>query len=171
MDKDKVLLTKSGVEKLEEERDNLINVERPRVIEELQLARSQGDLSENADYDAARDKQAQIEQRIKEIEYMLQNAEIISEEQMDLKVVKPGTTVTILDLSEKDAEPESYQIVGYTETDPLNGKISNESPLGMALLGHEVGDDVLVELADGEAKYKVLEIKKYFNLIKIHKKI
>ena len=78
MDKDKVLLTKSGVEKLEEERDNLINVERPRVIEELQLARSQGDLSENADYDAARDKQAQIEQRIKEIEYMLQNAEIIS---------------------------------------------------------------------------------------------
>ena len=69
MDKDKVLLTKSGVEKLEEERDNLINVERPRVIEELQLARSQGDLSENADYDAARDKQAQIEQRIKEIEY------------------------------------------------------------------------------------------------------
>ena len=81
MDKDKVLLTKSGVEKLEEERDNLINVERPRVIEELQLARSQGDLSENADYDAARDKQAQIEQRIKEIEYMLQNAEIISEEQ------------------------------------------------------------------------------------------
>ena len=79
MDKDKVLLTKSGVEKLEEERDNLINVERPRVIEELQLARSQGDLSENADYDAARDKQAQIEQRIKEIEYMLQNAEIISE--------------------------------------------------------------------------------------------
>ena len=79
MDKDKVLLTKSGVEKLEEERDNLINVERPRVIEELQLARSQGDLSENADYDAARDKQAQIEQIIKEIEYMLQNAEIISE--------------------------------------------------------------------------------------------
>ena len=102
MDKDKVLLTKSGVEKLEEERDNLINVERPRVIEELQLARSQGDLSENADYDAARDKQAQIEQRIKEIEYMLQNAEIISEEQMDLNVVKPGTTVTILDLSLED---------------------------------------------------------------------
>ena len=74
MDKDKVLLTKSGVEKLEEEKDNLINVERPRVIEELQLARSQGDLSENADYDAARDKQAQIEQRIKEIEYMLQKS-------------------------------------------------------------------------------------------------
>ena len=148
MDKDKVLLTKSGVEKLEEERDNLINVERPRVIEELQLARSQGDLSENADYDAARDKQAQIEQRIKEIEYMLQNAEIISEDQMDLKVVKPGTTVTILDLSETDAEPESYKIVGFTETDPLNGKISNESPLAKAVIGHGVNEIVTVGVAE-----------------------
>ena len=137
MDKDKVLLTKSGVEKLEEERDNLINVERPRVIEELQLARSQGDLSENADYDAARDKQAQIEQRIKEIEYMLQNAEIISEEQMDLNVVKPGTTVTILDLS-----------LDNPETDPVNGKISNESPLAKALIGHGVNEIVTVGVAE-----------------------
>ena len=144
MDKDKVLLTKSGVEKLEEERDNLINVERPRVIEELQLARSQGDLSENADYDAARDKQAQIEQRIKEIEYMLQNAEIISEEQMDLNVVKPGTTVTILD----DPEEEKYTIVGSFETDPVNGKISNESPLAKALIGHGVNEIVTVGVAE-----------------------
>ena len=101
MEQEKVLLTQSGLEKLEQERDRLINVERPKVIEELQLARSQGDLSENADYDAAREKQAHLESRIKEIDYMLQNAEIISEDQMDLKVVKPGTTVTILDLSEK----------------------------------------------------------------------
>ena len=122
MEHEKVLLTQSGVEKLEQERDNLINVERPKVIEELQLARSQGDLSENA--------------------------EVISEEQMDLKVVKPGTTVTILDLSEKDAEPESYQIVGYTETDPLNGKISNESPLAKAVLGHGVNEIVTVGVAD-----------------------
>ena len=142
MDKDKVLLTKSGVEKLEEERDNLINVERPRVIEELQLARSQGDLSENADYDAARDKQAQIEQRIKEIEYMLQNAEIISEEQMDLNVVKPGTTVTILDLSLDNPEEEKYT------TDPVNGKISNESPLAKALIGHGVNEIVTVGVAE-----------------------
>ena len=160
MDKDKVLLTKSGVEKLEEERDNLINVERPRVIEELQLARSQGDLSENADYDAARDKQAQIEQRIKEIEYMLQNAEIISEDQMDLKVVKPGTTVTILDLSETDAEPESYKIVGFTETDPLNGKISNESPLAKALIGHGVNEIVTVGVAEAyDVKIVDIEFK------------
>ena len=148
MDKDKVLLTKSGVEKLEEERDNLINVERPRVIEELQLARSQGDLSENADYDAARDKQAQIEQRIKEIEYMLQNAEIISEEQMDLNVVKPGPTVTILDLSLDDPEEEKYTIVGSFETDPVNGKISNESPLAKALIGHGVNEIVTVGVAE-----------------------
>ena len=148
MDKDKVLLTKSGVEKLEEERDNLINVERPRVIEELQLARSQGDLSENADYDAARDKQAQIEQRIKEIEYMLQNAEIISEEQMDLNVVKPGKTVTILDLSLDNPEEEKYTIVGSFETDPVNGKISNESPLAKALIGHGVNEIVTVGVAE-----------------------
>ena len=124
MDKDKVLLTKSGVEKLEEERDNLINVERPRVIEELQLARSQGDLSENADYDAARDKQAQIEQRIKEIEYMLQ------------------------DLSLDDPEEEKYTIVGSFETDPVNGKISNESPLAKALIGHGVNEIVTVGVAE-----------------------
>ena len=148
MDKDKVLLTKSGVEKLEEERDNLINVERPRVIEELQLARSQGDLSENADYDAARDKQAQIEQRIKEIEYMLQNAEIISEEQMDLNVVKQGTTVTILDLSLDNPEEEKYTIVGSFETDPVNGKISNESPLAKALIGHGINEIVTVGVAE-----------------------
>lgn len=148
MDTEKVLLTKSGVEKLEKERDNLINVERPRVIEELQLARSQGDLSENADYDAARDKQAQLEQRIKEIEYMLQNAEIISEDEMDLNVVKPGTTVTILDLSEEDPEEEKYKIVGAFETDPLNGKISNESPLAKALLGHGVNEIVTVAVAE-----------------------
>ena len=148
MDHDAVLLTQSGVEKLTKEKEHLINVESPKVIEELQLARSQGDLSENADYDAAREKQAHLESRIKEIDYMLQNAEIISEDQMDLKVVKPGTTVTILDLSEKDAEPESYQIVGFTETDPLNGKISNESPLAKAVLGHGVNEIVTVGVAD-----------------------
>ena len=148
MDHDAVLLTQSGVEKLKQEKEQLINVERPKVIEELQLARSQGDLSENADYDAARDKQAHIEARIKEIDYMLQHAEIISEDQMDLKVVKPGTTVTILDLSEDDAEPESYKIVGYTETDPLNGKISNESPLAKAVLGHGVNEIVTVGVAE-----------------------
>ena len=158
MEREKVLLTQSGVEKLEQEKNNLINVERPKVIEELQLARSQGDLSENADYDAARERQAHLEARIKEIDYMLQHAEIISEDQMDLKVVKPGTTVTILDLSEDDAEPESYKIVGYTETDPLNGKISNESPLAKAILDHGVNEIVSVGVAE-PYEVKILKIE------------
>lgn len=148
MEHEKVLLTQSGVEKLKEERDNLVNIERPKVIEELQLARSQGDLSENADYDSAREKQAHLEARVKEIDYMLQHAEIISEDQLDLNVVKPGTTVTILDLSEKNAKPESYTIVGSFETDPANGKISNESPLAKAVLGHGVNEIVTVGVAD-----------------------
>lgn len=148
MEHEKVLLTQSGVEKLKEERDNLVNVERPKVIEELQLARSQGDLSENADYDSAREKQAHLEARVKEIDYMLQHAEIISEEQLDLKVVKPGNTVTIIDLSEKNAQPEVYTIVGSFETDPANGKISNESPLAKAILGHGVNEIVTVGVAD-----------------------
>lgn len=147
-EEDKILLTKEGVEELNKELRNLLDVEWPKVSEELQIARSQGDLSENADYDAARERQAHLEARIKEIDYMLQHAEIISEDQMDLKVVKPGTTVTILDLSEDDAEPESYKIVGYTETDPLNGKISNESPLAKAVLGHGVNEIVTVGVAE-----------------------
>lgn len=148
MEHEKVLLTKSGVEKLEKEREVLVNVERPKVIEELQLARSQGDLSENADYDSAREKQAHLEARIKEIDYMLQYADIISEDQIDIKVVKPGNTVTILDLSNKKAEPESYKIVGPFETDPENGKISNESPLAKAILGHGVDEVVTVGVAE-----------------------
>lgn len=148
MEHEKILLTQSGVEKLKVERDHLVNVERPKVIEELQLARSQGDLSENADYDSAREKQAHLELRIKEIDYMLQNASIISEEQVDLTVVKPGTTVTVLDLSEKDAKPTAYAIVGSFETDPANGKISNESPLAKAIMGHGVNEIVTVGVAE-----------------------
>lgn len=158
MEHEKVLLTQSGVEKLKTEREQLVNIERPKVIEELQLARSQGDLSENADYDSAREKQAHLEARVKEIDYMLQNAEIISEEQMDLAVVKPGTTVTILDLSEKEAKPEAYTIVGSFETDPENGKISNESPLAKAVLGHGINEIVTVGVAD-QYDVRILDIQ------------
>lgn len=148
MEHEKVLLTQSGLEKLKKERDTLVNVERPKVIEELQLARSQGDLSENADYDSAREKQAHLEARIKEIDYMLQNADIISDDQMDLNIVKAGATVTILDLSEDNAETESYTIVGSFETDPAHGKISNESPLAKAILGHGINEIVTVGVAE-----------------------
>ena len=158
MEHEIVLLTQSGVEKLEQERDNLINVERPKVIEELQLARSQGDLSENADYDAAREKQAHLESRIKEIDQMLLHVQIIDESQMDSAVAKPGATVTILDLSEEGAEPESFTIVGTFETDPLNGKISNESPLAKAILEHGVNEIVSVGVAE-PYEVKILKIE------------
>ncbi|MDD8049558.1 MAG: transcription elongation factor GreA [Thomasclavelia sp.] len=158
MDNEKVLLTKSGVEDLKKEKENLINVERPRVIEELQLARSQGDLSENADYDAARDKQAQLESRIKEIDYMLQHVEIISEDERNSKVVKPGSVVTIIDLSKKKETKEKYSIVGSFETNPFEGKISNESPLAKALIGHGVNEIVQVGVAN-PYEVKIVEIK------------
>ena len=147
MDK-KVQISREGFEKLKAERENLINVERPAVIEEIKLARSQGDLSENADYDAARDKQARIEERIKEIEVMMQNAVIIgSDVKVDTHVVNLGATVTVLDLSEENPEPDTFTILGSTETDPLHGKISNESPLAKALMTHKIGDVVTVGVA------------------------
>ncbi|MEG0592371.1 MAG: transcription elongation factor GreA [Coprobacillus sp.] len=158
MDHEAVLLTQSGVEKLKLEKEHLINVERPNVIEELQLARSQGDLSENADYDSARDKQAHIESRIKEIDAMLLHVQIIDETAIDTNVAKPGATVTILDLSEKNADPEKYTIVGTFETDPLDGKISNESPLAKAILNHGINEIVSVGVAE-PYEVKILKIE------------
>ncbi len=146
MDNEQILLTREGIEKLKAEREHLVNVDRVENREALVLARSQGDLSENADYDAARDEQARIEARIKEIDAMLLHATVI-EDEGDSDTVKLGSVVTILDLSEPDAEEEAYRIVGSTETDPLNGKISNESPLAKAVLDHRVGETVTVGVA------------------------
>ena len=115
-------------------------------------------MSENADYDSARDKQAHIESRIKEIDQMLLHVQIIDESQMDSAVAKPGATVTILDLSEEGAEPESFTIVGTFETDPLNGKISNESPLAKAILEHGVNEIVSVGVAE-PYEVKILKIE------------
>lgn len=160
MEHEQVLLTQSGIEKLKKERDDLINIERPKVIEELQAARAQGDLSENADYDSAREKQANIEGRIKEIDNMLLHAVIIDENDIDTALVKAGATVTILDLSEEDAQPESYTIVGSFETDPKNGKISNDSQLAQAVLNHGIGEIVTVQVAEPyEVKILNIEIK------------
>ena len=113
-------------------------------------------MSENADYDSARDKQAHIESRIKEIDAMLLHVQIIDESQLDSTVAKPGATVTILDLSEENAEPESFTIVGTFETDPLNGKISNESPLAKAILDHGINEIVSVGV---EIPYEVKILK------------
>lgn len=146
MEKDKVLLTQDGLDNLKKERENLINFERPKVIEELSLARSQGDLSENADYDAARNRQAEVEGRIKEIERLIQNAQVIDEDNMDSHIAGPGATVTFKDLS--DNQMYTYKIVGSFETDPFKGKISNESPLAKALFGRGEGERITVGVAN-----------------------
>ena len=162
MDHDAVLLTQSGVEKLKKEREQLINIERPKVIEELQLARSQGDLSENADYDAAREHQAQVEGRIRELEAMIKNAEIISEadnaeDKKTKNVVKLGSTVKILDLS--DNQEVTFNIVGTIEADPFNGKLSNTTPLAEVIMDHKVGDVCTVRRVEEPYDVKILEIK------------
>ncbi|MCQ2794265.1 MAG: transcription elongation factor GreA [Bacilli bacterium] len=156
-DDNKTILTKDGEEKLKEELNRLINTERPQIIEALAAARAQGDLKENADYDAARNRQGEVEGRIKEIEHILANAKVIKEDRNNDKVVGIGSCVTIKASNER--KEETYEIVGTVEADPLNNKISNESPLGMALCGHKVGDEITVR---SKANYnvKILSIQK-----------
>ena len=155
MDK-KNILTYGGLKKLEDELENLKVVRRKEVSQKIKEAREQGDLSENAEYDAAKDEQRDIEARIEELEKILKNAEVVVEEEADLDKVSIGCSVKILDC-EFDEELE-YKIVGSTEANSLKGKISNESPVGKALLGKQVGDTVTVETPAGEFSYKVLSI-------------
>ena len=155
MDK-KNILTYEGLKKLEDELENLKVVRRKEVSQKIKEAREQGDLSENAEYDAAKDEQRDIEARIEELEKILKNAEVVVEEEADLDKVSIGCSVKILDC-EFDEELE-YKIVGSTEANSLKGKISNESPVGKALLGKQVGDIVTVETPTGEFSYKVLSI-------------
>ena len=155
MDK-KNILTYEGLKKLEDELENLKVVRRKEVSQKIKEAREQGDLSENAEYDAAKDEQSDIEARIEELEKILKNAEVVVEEEADLDKVSIGCSVKILDC-EFDEELE-YKIVGSTEANSLKGKISNESPVGKALLGKQVGDTVTVETPAGEFSYKVLSI-------------
>ena len=148
-------LTRS-MKKLEEELHDLKVVKRKEVAGKIKEAREQGDLSENAEYDAAKDEQRDIEARIEDIEKILKNAEVVVEEEVDLDKISIGCNVKILDI-EFDEELE-YKIVGSTEANSLKGKISNESPVGKALLGKQVGDIVKVETPGGEFEYKVLSI-------------
>ncbi len=154
MPKKEILLTSEGFLELEEELNNLKNVERPSVIEAIKEARAQGDLSENADYDAARNKQAEVEARIKEIEYMLENAKII--EKSNNHEVGLGSKVDILYV--EDDEEETYCIVGSTEADPLENKISNESPIGKAIIGKKEGDTVEIESPNGNYQIKIVKV-------------
>ena len=155
MDK-KNILTYEGLKKLEDELENLKVVRRKEVSQKIKEAREQGDLSENAEYDAAKDEQRDIEARIEELEKILKNAEVVVEEEADLDKVSIGCSVKIRDC-EFDEELE-YKIVGSTEANSLKGKISNESPVAKALLGKQVGDTVTVETPAGEFSYKVLSI-------------
>ncbi len=154
----KNILTYEGLQKLEQELQDLKVVKRREIAQKIKEAREQGDLSENAEYDAAKDEQRDIEARIEEIEAILKNAEVVVEDEVDLDKISVGCKVRILD-TEYDEELE-YKIVGSTEANSLKGKISNESPLGRALLGASVGDIVKVEAPVGELSYKVLEIQR-----------
>ena len=154
----KNILTYAGLQELETELEDLKVNKRKEVAQKIKEAREQGDLSENAEYDAAKDEQRDIEARIEEIEKILKNVEVVAEEDIDDKKINVGCHIKIFDF-EFDEELE-FSIVGSTQTDSLHGKISNESPLGRALIGHEIGDVVEVEMGDAVAKYKVLDIKK-----------
>lgn len=149
-----IYLTSEGFLKLEEEVDNLKKVERPRVIKAIKEARAQGDLSENAEYSAARDEQGKLEARIKEIEYTLEHAVII-ENNKDGKV-SIGSVVTIK--YEEDDEEEEYSIVGTNEADPFSNKISNESPIAVAIMGKKQGDKVTVESPNGSFKIEIVKV-------------
>jgi len=150
------ILTDDGLKKCEMELDLLKTVKRREVAEKIKLALSFGDLSENSEYDEAKNDQAKLEARILELEALLQNAKVIDEEELSTEAVHVGTTARVLDLEYNDEI--SYHIVGSTEADPKRGRISDESPVGRALLGKKVGDTVRVDAPAGELSFQILEI-------------
>ncbi|MBR2246981.1 MAG: transcription elongation factor GreA [Bacilli bacterium] len=153
--KDVVYLTQEGLDELKKELDDLINVKRPENIQAIKEARSLGDLSENAEYDAARDEQAQIEGRIQQLEKMLEKASIIEDVSTDK--VSIGNTVSIKYVD--DNEEDEYKIVGSQEADPFESRISNESPIAQALFDHKVGDTVTVDSPNGNYEVEIISIK------------
>lgn len=153
-----ITLTDEGLKKLENELENLKTVKRKEIAEKIKVALSFGDLSENSEYDEAKNEQAFIEARIAEVEAMLKNVKVLDESELSTEHVAVGSKVALKDM-EFDEKVE-YQIVGSTEADPNAGRISDESPIGMALLGHQVGDIVEVEVPDGAISFEVLGISK-----------
>ncbi len=153
--KNTVYLTQEGLDELKKELDNLINVRRPENVQAIKEARSLGDLSENAEYDAARNEQAQIEARITQLEKMLENVSII--EDVNTDTVGIGNTVSIKYID--DDEEDEYKIVGSQEADPFESRISNESPIAQALFNHKVGDIVTVESPNGNYEVEIISIK------------
>ena len=153
--KNTVYLTQEGLDDLKKELDDLINVRRPENVQAIKEARALGDLSENAEYDAARNEQAQIESRIKQLEKMLENVSIISDVKTD--TVGIGNTVSIKYVDDDDEE--EYKIVGSQEADPFESRISNESPIAQALFDHKVGDIVTVNSPNGSYDIEIVDIK------------
>lgn len=160
MDNKEILLTKEGYEKIIEELDYLKAVKRAEVAQRIKVAISFGDISENAEYDEAKNEQAQMEERIYKLETHLRTAKIIEDTELNDDIVSVGINVKIeiKDPSMKKAEVEEYTIVGSAEADPALNRISNESPIGAALLGHKIGDKLSVQVPFGTAKIKILEI-------------
>ncbi|USS87575.1 transcription elongation factor GreA [Fructilactobacillus hinvesii] len=158
MAEDKVYpMTKEGKVKLEAELEDLKTNQRPHVIEQIKIARSYGDLSENSEYKSAKNEQALLESRINTVEHMLQFAEVVDDEQTASDEVSVGKTVEFKELP--DEEPETYQIVGAAEADPLSGKVSNDSPIAKGLLGHKVGETVDIEIPDGVMHVQIISVK------------
>ena len=151
-----VMLTKEGLEKYQEELETLRNVKRKEISEKIKVALSFGDLSENSEYDEAKNEQAKIEARIADLEVMLKNVKLITEEEMTGDKVHVGSTVKILDLEFN--EEETLQLVGSAEADPRIGKISDDSPIGRAIIGHVAGETVDAETPGGLIQIKIVEI-------------
>ena len=158
MSNKEILLTYEGLRKLEEELKYLKGEKRKEIAERIKQALAFGDISENSEYDEAKNEQAQNEMRIMQLENMLKNATVIDEDEVDTAVVNLGTKVKILELDSK--EEYEYQIVGSTEANPLLARISNESPVGSALMGRKVGETVEILTPGGKKRYKIVEINK-----------
>lgn len=150
-------MTQAGKEKLEQELEQLKTVKRKEVVERIKIARSFGDLSENSEYDSAKEEQAFVEGRITTLENMIRNAKIIQEDEVSTDAVSLGRTVTFVELP--DGDEESYSIVGSAEADPFEGKISNDSPIAKSLMGKKVGDEVTVQTPGGEMNVRITTIK------------
>ena len=155
---EEILLTQEGYDKIVAEHEELVSVRRKEVSERLKEAISYGDISENAEYDAAKNEQAELEERILKLENMIRKATIINEEEMSSDRVRVGLTVKVLDVEEN--EEMEFTIVGSTEADPFEGRISNESEVGKNLLGKQKGDTVQIIVPDGLLTYKVVDITK-----------
>ncbi|QJD73770.1 transcription elongation factor GreA [Lactobacillus acetotolerans] len=150
-------MTAEGKEKLEAELKNLKLVKRPKVIKRIKIARSYGDLSENSEYDSAKDEQSHVEDRINVVEQMLKYAHVVDADSVDPNEVSVGKKVTYTEVGEDD--PETYTIVGSDESDPLNGKISNDSPIAQALLGKKKGQTVEITTPGGKFKVKINKVE------------